>query len=462
VRLWPRTLFGQLLLALLSGLLIAQALGVWLMLDDRARLGARLVGEFAAMRVAGVISILDRAPPPERARLARALDVPPTRLSLTEPWLVATSRDNAEATLFVQRVTRVLGHGLPMQVVAMRSPQRAAFSLRAPDSAIDASAPWPHRRGPFVVIQARLDDGAIVTFRHDLPPHPDWPVRAVSLLILMGLSVVLLAGWAVRRLTRPLASLADAASGLARNLDQAPLPETGPTEVARAATAFNAMQRELKRIIETRSQALAGVSHDLRLPITRLRLRLESIADPALKTRIEADLAEMDAMISNTMEFLRAGNAAEPVVPINLNALLEAVVEDMQVLGASIRVHGEAQRPFHSRPQALQRCLLNLLDNARRYGGNDIDLTLIDRTHEVEIRIEDRGPGIAPTERERVFDPYVRLETSRAKHTGGTGLGLTIARAIARFHGGDVSLNQRDGGGLSVLLRLPRSDRIGS
>jgi signal transduction histidine kinase len=417
-----------------------------------------LMGEYATLRVAGAISILDRASPVERLRLVQALDVPPTHLSLDEPWHAAGSTNADDAAAFARRVSQILGRSLPVQVLSTTPSGHRAIDVIVPQSPQSWRNEWGRGGRPFafVVVQARLADGTVVTFHHEPPQHKDWPVRALSLLVVLGLSVVLLSGWAVRRLTRPLASLADAASGLAHNLDQPPLPETGPTEVVRAAQAFNAMQRELKRMLETRSQALAGVSHDLRLPITRLRLRLERVSDPELKARIEADLAEMDAMISNTMEFRRAGNAAEPVMPVNLNALLEAVVEDMEVLGARIRLHGEALRPLHTRPQALQRCLLNLLDNARRYGANDIDLSLDDRLHEIEIRVEDRGSGIPPDERERVFDPYVRLETSRARHTGGTGLGLTIARAIARFHGGDVSLKSRDGGGLSVVLRLPR------
>jgi signal transduction histidine kinase len=266
----------------------------------------------------------------------------------------------------------------------------------------------------------------------------------------------MLAGWAVRRLTRPLASLADAASGLARNLEQPPLPESGPLEVVRAAHAFNAMQRDLKRHLETRAQALAAVSHDLRLPITRLRLRMEKLDDSELKSKMEHDLVEMDEMIGGTLAFLHAGSTQEKTVRLDLNAFLESVVEDMLAVGAQVRLAGYAAAPIPARPQALRRCLDNLLENARRYGGDDIDLTVIDRDRMLEIRIEDRGAGMPPSEMERVFEPYVRLEASRARHTGGTGLGLAIARAIARAHGGDLALAARESGGLSAILTLPR------
>jgi signal transduction histidine kinase len=308
-----------------------------------------------------------------------------------------------------------------------------------------------------VIVQVKLADGAVATFRHALAQTPaERPLRLLALVAITGISVALLAGWAVRRLTRPLSTLADAASGLARNLDRAPLPESGPTEVVRAARAFNTMQRELKANLDTRAQALAGVSHDLRLPITRARLRLERVSDAEVKRAIEGDLAEMEHMIAATLEFLRAGSSGETSLLLNLNALIESVADDMEALGASVQIHGRAEQPLTARPQSLRRCLANLLDNARCHGGGVIEVTVVDATMGVEVHIEDRGPGITEGDRERVFEPYVRLEPSRAKHTGGTGLGLAIARAIARAHGGDVTLENRLGGGLTVRLVLPR------
>ena len=308
----------------------------------------------------------------------------------------------------------------------------------------------------FVVGQARLTDGTVVTFRHSLPqPGMDWPMKLLGLLAILGISVALLSGWAVRRLTKPLASLADAAGGLAHNLDRPPLPETGPLEVSQAAKAFNSMQRELKRYLETRAQALAAVSHDLRMPITRLRLRLERLEEGELRTKMDNDLSEMDDMIGNTLEFLRAGSITEKASKVDLDTLIESVVEDMTSVGATIQQSGAISAPIEARPMALRRCLTNLLDNARRYGGGQIDISVTELSDAVEVNIEDRGPGIPESDLDRVFEPYVRVETSRAKHTGGTGLGLAIARAIAKSHGGDVRLKNRAGGGISAILTLP-------
>ncbi|HSY29328.1 MAG TPA: ATP-binding protein [Burkholderiaceae bacterium] len=489
MRLLPRTLFGQILLALCAGLIAAQAAGIWLTLNDRAKFGEGMLGAFAAQRIAGVISILDKAEPGERNRLVHALNVPPTHVNLDEPWKKPTEPGNEDANSFIEKIEQELERPAVIQVLSIKraEPRRREdipTVTRTPETstparAADANAPTAQQeavatndterrsmrrtRGAirpvlFVVGQARLADGAVVTFRHSLPePGLEGPLRLLGLLAILGISVALLSAWAVRRLTLPLASLADAATGLARNLERPPLPETGPLEVAKAARAFNAMQRDIKRYLETRAHALAAVSHDLRLPITRLRLRIERIAEGELRSKMESDLSEMDEMIGNTLEFLRAGSTGEKASLLDINALIESVTEDMITIGAQIRQHGQAAQPMLVRPQALRRCLTNLLENARRYGGGSIDISISEHANNVEIRIDDRGPGIPQADLERVFEPYVRIESSRAKHTGGSGLGLAIARAIARAHDGDVRLELRAGGGISAVLTIARN-----
>ncbi len=472
MRWLPRTLFGQLLLALVAGLLAAQAVGFWLVLDDRSRFAGRILGSYAAQRVAGIVSLLDDADVEERARLVRALSVPPTRLSLDEPWHERAEPPSSETAAFERYLEQALAASRELQVLSLvparpgrlreRPPRRAEDETRShgsPDGEREMRQGKRGARFPLLLLiaQVRLADGAVATFRHIVPKAPaDRPLRLIALVTITGVTVALLAGWAVRRLTRPLATLADAAAGLARNLDRPPLPENGPIEVARAARAFNAMQGELKTYLQTRSQALAAVSHDLRLPLTRARLRLERIQDADVKASLESDFEEMEHMISATLEFLRAGASGEHPILLNLNALLEGVAEDIEALGVRVRIHGRADAPLEARARALRRCLGNLLDNARRHGGGDIDVTVLDAPDRVRIRIEDRGPGIAAAERERVFEPYVRLEPSRARHTGGSGLGLAIARAVARAHGGDITLSDRAGGGLCAELTLPR------
>ncbi len=475
----PRTLFGQIVFALLAGIIAAQLAGAWLLIDERARVAERLLGAHMADRIAGIVDALDKTAPEERARLARALDVPPTRVTLERPWIEDADTASDEVVAFAGALRRELPRPLPVQVFAVergqflwprteRAPRPGTAGVNSdnpPTVAPPATAPnlsgphdWAAGALTRVVAQVRLSDGAVVTFRHTLPSAArDLPIRLLGWLLVVALITSALALWIVRRITRSTSALAAAATGLAANLDQPPLSATGPAEIAVAAQAFNRMQAEIQRLLQTRATAMAALSHDLRLPITRVRLRAERIGDQNVRTAIDRDLDEMDRMIDNTLEYLRAGRSAEQKVALDLESMLDSIAQDFESLGAHLNIRGQATAPLRARPQALQRCLANLIDNARRYGGGAVDVLLLDRGREIEIRVEDDGPGIPAAERERVFEPYVRLEESRAAHTGGAGLGLAIARAVARGHGGDLQLHERAPGmGLSARLLLPR------
>jgi signal transduction histidine kinase len=459
---WPRTLFGQLLLSVLLALIAAQMLGARLLLADRDHFVSMMRSEMMAQRLARIVLILDHTPPAQRDALLMVLSEPPSMLTLGESWVQAPL-ENTRDRSFVDAYVHSLGRDAPLQFLnhANRPPPA---DLILPHGKLPPADRAPghldnplHTHGPLsLMIQTRLHDGTILTMRHaPLREEHEWPSRMMNLLLMLALSVVILAGLVLRRLTRPLAALADAATGLVNNLNQPALPERGPAEIARAAAAFNVMQRDLRAMLDTRDQALAGVSHDLRLPITRLRLRLEQLADPDLRKLMQHDLAEMDEMIGQTLDFLRAGKTREAKVRMNLDALAEGVADDFMAQGVVIHLHGQIGQPLMARPQALRRCLSNLLENARRYADSDIDLSLCIQGDMAEIRVEDRGPGIPEADRERVFEPYFRLESSRARATGGSGLGLAIVRAIARAEGGEVTLSAREGGGLCVCLTLP-------
>jgi len=463
VRLLPRSLFGQVVFATVLAVVVSQLIGAWLLLDERARLARHLWGDQAAQRIAGFIAALDAATPAERLRIISTTGLRPAHASLDEPWRQPGEDPPAEATSFLTNLRKELTRPIDIQVLMLAPDWPPALpDATPPPSAAAPASSWfgdaRRRRLRLVAVQARMGDGSVLTLRHALPPPQllELPTRVLVLVSLLVAVAGTLSAWTVRRLTRPLGTLARAATGLAKNMDQPPLPETGPAEVAAAAASFNRMQKDLKRNLETRSQALAAVSHDLRLPITRIRLRIERLADETAREAIESDLYEMDRMIGDTLEFLRAGHSGEQPARIDVNALVESVAEDMRALGCRIQTHGDAHAPLLARGQAVRRCLGNLVDNARRYGGGVVDLTVRDEADQVEFIVEDHGPGIPEAERERVFEPYVRLETSRARHTGGTGLGLAIARAIARGHGGEVVLESRDGGGLRAILRFPR------
>lgn len=282
------------------------------------------------------------------------------------------------------------------------------------------------------------------------------PLRfGLTLLVLLG-TVVALSLVAVRWVTGPLSALAIAAEKLGEDIHRPPLPETGPLEAQRAARAFNTMQRRLSRFIADRTRILTAMSHDLKTPITRLRLRAEMLEDEAVRAKFAKDLEEMESMVTQTLDFMRDASAGEAVQRVDFMALLESLQTDYQDMGNTVGVEGRIAQPFSGRPLALRRCLTNLLDNAIRYGKR-ATLTAEEAADRITIRVLDEGPGIPEEEFERAFEPFFRGEASRSRETGGTGLGLGIARNIARAHGGDLVLNNRPGGGLEAILTLPRS-----
>jgi len=315
-----------------------------------------------------------------------------------------------------------------------------------------------HPESMFFVVQVVLRDGAVVTFDSFVAPETaGMPLRlALTLLVLLG-TVVALSLVAVRWVTGPLSALASAAEKLGEDINRPPLPETGPLEARRAARAFNTMQGRLSRFIADRTRIFTAMSHDLKTPITRLRLRTELLDDEALRAKLAKDLEEMESMVAHTLDFMRDASASEPVQRLDFMALLESLQTDYQDTGNMVEVEGRIERSFSGRPLALRRCLTNLVDNAIRYGKR-ATLRAEEGTDRITIRVLDEGPGIPEEEFEHAFEPFFRGESSRSRETGGTGLGLGIARNIARAHGGDLTLKNRPGGGLEAILTLPRSE----
>jgi signal transduction histidine kinase len=261
---------------------------------------------------------------------------------------------------------------------------------------------------------------------------------------------------AVRRATQPFATFASAAERLGVDVNAPPLSESGPREVRRAAHAFNVMQGRIRRFVHDRTQMLAAISHDLKTPITRLRLRAEFVEDDDQRARMLADLAEMEQMIAATLAFARDDAASEPRLRLDLAAMVQGMVEDFQDLGAPCAYDGPEALVISGRPVALKRAIANLIDNAVKYGGV-ARVGLTEQGATVRLTIDDDGPGIPEEAFERVFAPFVRLETSRSRATGGTGLGLAVARAAALAHGGAITLANRPEGGLRVTFTLPRA-----
>jgi signal transduction histidine kinase len=257
-------------------------------------------------------------------------------------------------------------------------------------------------------------------------------------------------------MTAPLAALAAAAERLGRDVDAPPLPETGSAEIRGASHAFNTMQTRLRRLVDNRTQMLAAISHDLRTQLMLLRLRAETVEGTDERDKLLATIGEMDGMLTATLSFARDDAANEARRRSDLGALLASIVDDMADAGLPVTLVQNAEAVIlECKPQALRRAIINLIDNAVKYGGS-AHATLAATSEVIEIRIDDTGPGIPEDECARVTQPFYRLEDSRSRQTGGMGLGLAIAASVIEAHGGELRLANRESGGLSASIVLPR------
>ena len=285
------------------------------------------------------------------------------------------------------------------------------------------------------------------------PPRP-WFGGPVVPLTFQLISLIIAAWYGAKLLSRPIQRLSDAAERLSENLDSEPLDESGPREARQAAHTFNKMQRRIIEQVQQRSRMLGAVSHDLRTPLSRLKLRLEQIDDDKLQGQMRQDLDDMISMLDATLTYLHEQRTSEQPQLMDVQALVESLCENAQDQGADVQASGHCA-PLHVQPMALRSCVNNLLDNALRYADQAL-MTLEDHREQLIIRVIDHGPGIAAEQREAVFEPFFRLEGSRNRNSGGVGLGMTIAREAAERLGGELKLEETPGGGLTAVIRLPR------
>jgi signal transduction histidine kinase len=429
----PRSLFGRLVLVMTAGLLSAQIISVTLHLVERQRTVARSASEEIAGRVAAIYRALDSQAGSARGQLALLLTSTDLAASI-EPAGSDLSGDRKESAAFMTILRQALRPGVLVE--ARSTPQLGVLALD---------------------LRLKLTDGNWLHVRGAAAPHMfAWPTHLFANLAVMLLSLSCLSWFAVRAVTRPLGELARAASGLGNDINRAPLAETGPTEVAAAAQEFNLMQARLRASIDARARFLAAVSHDLKTPITRLRLRAEMLDDTPVREKFAADLKEMEDLVNSALGFLRGESVDEPLRPVDVNALVESVVDDFVEAGADLIIETGIDIRLDARPHGLRRCLSNLIDNALKYGVDEVEVAIAANSERVDILIRDRGPGLAHAEIEKVLEPFYRVESSRNRETGGSGLGLAIARQIAHAHGGELTLANRQGGGLEVRLCLPR------
>jgi signal transduction histidine kinase len=487
----PASLFGRLVSASLLAIGATLLIVVVLLLSERR--DSLFVGSDAAAivnAVDGAAARLARLPPDERsAEIERLRREPPAVERPAVPRQRPPGNDMAEAVRVLQsRLMRALGPGYSVDVRPARPGETDAIRLAPerrfmrqdrepgpPPQGVEGVPPelrpegpprfegprGPGRPGGFgarlLDVAVRMPDGTEVTFRTDVPrPSPGLPP---GLLIELGAIALVLAAVLfvmARTITRPLSQLATAAEAVGRGARQAPLPESGARELRHATRAFNTMQERLQRYMDSRTHFLAAMSHDLRTPLTRLKLRVETLDDPALRDRFNADLDEMNRMVQGALNLFRGVDHDEPLASVDVAALLRELSQELGEIGAEFTVTTGKASPLLARPTALKRCLTNLISNAAKYGGN-VTVVVEDGPKELVVRVQDEGPGIPPDMLERVFEPFFRLESSRNADTGGVGLGLSIARDIAQSHGGSLVLANRSPHGLEAVLRLPRA-----
>lgn len=441
-RAWPSSLFVRMALILLLGLLVAQGVSLWLQWGERASVVSQARGQNFMDRMAQAVRVLEGTEPGRRAAALETLQYDDWQVSLISADQVSPTpargvmQNLLQARLGSAREIRLAGGNAGMGMGMMHGNMPRSFDVRLRDGQ------WLRFTG------AR---------EANTPALPRDLIARLAFTLMIVIVVVMLA---VRQATQPLKQLAQAADTLGRDLDAPALAEVGPLETRRAAQAFNRMQARIKRLVNERSRALAAVSHDLRTPLTRLRLRAELVDDEKLRDQMAADLDAMAAMLDATLDYLRGLQTSEAVRPIDINALLASMSEDALVLGRHISVQGEARAPYSGRLSGLRRALQNLIDNAIKYGSS-AHLRVEDDADELRITVEDTGPGIAPGELARVTEPYYRPDASRNSATGGVGLGLSIAKDLALLHGGDLLLANRAQGGLCATLTLPRMTRTG-
>lgn len=305
---------------------------------------------------------------------------------------------------------------------------------------------------PFAAALKR-PDGQWLVLEPTRPLVSPWQMRTAVWFALSALLLAPLAWLIARRLARPIHTFAEAAERLGRDPNAPPLEETkGPAEVRAAAAAFNDMQEKLRRYVAERTAMVAAIAHDLRTPLTRMRFRIENAA-PEIRDKVAADIEQMDAMVSQALTFVRGDAVRGERVKLDLGALIQSVADDLAEMGSDVSFEG-GKLVVGGDPVGLRRLVSNLVENAVKFGQR-ARISLARDGDWILIRIEDDGPGLPDSEIKRVFEPFHRADPSRAPSTGGFGLGLSVAQSIARAHGGDVELANREGGGLTATVRLP-------
>ncbi|MBI6922877.1 HAMP domain-containing protein [Pseudomonas monteilii] len=451
-RWWPRSLQGRMVMILVGGVLASQLLTSSIWYEVRQTQVMEIPLRLLAGRLADLLQVA-RDQPAQLDTLLAGMESPRWH-RLPAPAIDSTEAEPEQAVLLRELLAARTGGDAPVRVLHL--------DVIGPDGH-QGGAPMLLRGAPASVraeVQLTLPDGRSLYLQ--TTEDQGWRNTSIGSLVfdfifriylLRSIALVLIALLAVRLALRPLKQMAAAAEALGQDIHRPPLSVDGPQEVRRAAQTFNAMQQRLIDSIAERTRFFAAVSHDLRTPITRLRLRTELLPEESLRQRFRSDLQHMEDMVSASLDFLRSGELENAREPLDIDALLQGLQADFEDLGCQVRVTGHAL-PYKAHPSGLRRCLQNLLENARRHAPGPVEIEVRDTPDRLRIEVGDRGPGIEPEHMPRVLEPFYQADPSRSG--GGHGLGLSIAASIASAHGGSLKLGPRMGGGLLVTLDLPR------
>jgi signal transduction histidine kinase len=468
LRAFIASMTGRMFFLLVGGMVVAAVIAGFASNFNSSRVLKRQADERAADQLLSFINFVENAPPEWRTSMQR----------MNGPGIQIHTADTAggEPDPSFTKLLAARGGVLATATAEQAAPDKC-FAARGGRSR--GGSPWngwpPGRRGGwgngelrgnpdqaeerFVppecrLVSVTLGDGTPLRLSVEAPGGPRSRSRLLdpAFMILFGAGIVVLALLAALRASAPLRRLAQASTQLGQDLHREPLAVAGPSEMRQAITAFNSMQARLQTHVAERTQMLAAITHDLQTPLTRLRLRLERVEDAELRERLVADMQSMRALIDEGLELARTAETPEAVVMLDLDSVLESLVEDAVEAGLAAEFTGGCGAVLPLRPLATRRVFANLIDNALVHGGS-AEVRAVRDAQSVCVFVRDRGPGIPEDLLERVFDPFFRPDNSRSRETGGTGLGLTIARMLATKIGATLKLRNHPQGGVEAEVR---------
>jgi signal transduction histidine kinase len=450
MRLWPRTLGVQLIVVISLAIFLSNAaVALWFELASERQNEAELMDRMLD-RAQSLSTLMASIPPRARIAAARAMEGRYWHYRVDTGPHIDEPMSPAEAKFAARLKAMLPSHHA-------NGPVEVHFRTSDPHKSEIAGGRHPEVTAVEMTVPVVRGTNLIATFVR--PPGPPWPIEMIVAAILATLIASAAGVYITRRMARPLSKLAEAAALTARGETAPRVPEVGPDDVRHAALAFNAMTDQVSRTLESQRQLLSAVGHDLRTPITAMRINIEFVEDNELRDRLQKNLDELQELTEAVLSAAR-GTGGEPSRQIDLAALVESICADLDDLGEPVTWSGHGAAPLSCRSGEVRRAIRNLVENAVAY-GKSAEVSLRDVAGGYEVWVEDQGPGIAPEDRQRVFEPFVRLESSRNLETGGTGLGLTLVKAIAEGHGGRIVLEDREGGvGLRARLILPRTPTI--